>query len=117
MTADATVVSGIAIALVTAGVTLWTQRGAVRARRQTAAIEERAQGLAEFQALRDAAMQDVAHLRQEVADLRTEVRSARLEASEHALTVTIATSHIRELRPLIPASQRPPIPESLRTHI
>lgn len=114
---DSTVLSGVAIAVITAGVTLWTQRGAARARRQTAAIEERAQGLEEIRFMRDALKQDITELREEVTTLRTEVRTARLEASEHALTVTIAAAHIRELRPLVPAERLPPLPDVLRDRI
>ena len=87
--------AGVLIVVITAFVTLWTQRGAARAQRRTTAIEERSLGLEEFRTLRESAMQDLANMRDEVAGLRIEVHEARE-------TLGVASNHIRELRPLVP---------------
>jgi hypothetical protein len=94
--------------VITAFVTLWTQRGAARAQRRTTAIEERSLGLEEFRTLRESAMQDLATMRDEVAGLRGEVRDVRE-------TLSVASDHIRELRPLVPNPPGAPVlPAKLR---
>lgn len=109
-------VAAILIAAVTGGVTLWTQRGGARAQRRTAAIEERAQSLAEFQTYMEWAKKDVESLRGEVTTLREEVTSARLESSQNAAVLAAASAHIRILRPLVPPPGPPALPELLERH-
>lgn len=115
--------AAILIAFITGGVTLWTQRGGARAQRRTAAIEERAQSLAEFQTYMDWATKDVTQLRVEVAALRDEVSTTRLEASQAATKLAVktavlaeASTHIRVLRDMVPPPGPPQLPNSLREH-
>lgn len=107
-------IAAILIAVVTGGVTLWTQRGGARAKRRTAAIEERAQALAEFQTYMEWATKDVTQLRVEVTALREEVSSARLEGSKAKAVLEAASEHIRLLRPMVPPPGPPELPEILR---
>lgn len=111
----------VLIAVITAAVTLWTQRGGARARRQTSALEERAASLDEFKALREAAYQDIdllrgelARLREEVQEARDEVQASRVQIAERDRLVSAASDHIRVLRPLIDSP--PPLPEILRSN-
>lgn len=71
-------------------------------------MDDRTQGLREFQVLREAAMEDLASMRAEITVLRDDVQDA------HA-TLTVASDHIRELRPMVPIPPGPPdLPERLR---
>lgn len=105
---DTTGVAAIVVALITAGVTMWTQRGGARAQRRTAVIEERALGLEEFKILREAAMHDLSVMRDEVAVLRSDVSDARD-------TLAVASTHIRTQASMIPDPPGPPdLPDLLK---
>jgi hypothetical protein len=71
-------------------------------------MDDRTQGLREFQVLREAAMEDLSAVRTEVAGLRQDVDDAKI-------TLAVASEHIRVLRPLVPIPPGPPeLPERLR---
>jgi hypothetical protein len=108
-------IASIIIATITACVTLWTQRGSARVRAQSATIEERAQSLAEIQALRTMAIEEMHRMREEVSAARIEVGDLRAEATRYAYLIDVATGHIRVLRPMVPSPPGPPpVPEPLR---
>lgn len=109
------ILGALAIALVTGAVSLWTQRGGTAARRRSVDLEARAQGLDEFKALREAAMEDVASLRDEVKELRSDVETAHDRAARNASLLDAALAHIHLLHPLIPNPPgAPDLPDALR---
>lgn len=120
---EPTVLATLLVAFITGGVTLWTQRGGARARRQTEYIAARNQDLVEFQTLRDTALDEARELRDEQRDLRTEmedlrkeIHALRAESSECSLLLSIAGSYIRIIRPMIPDTVKaPPLPDVLKS--
>lgn len=111
MDAEPTGIAAIVVAVITAAVTLWTQRGGARARRRTAALEERAQSLAEFKTFMSWSETELREQREQISSLRGEVRGAQQ-------TARVASDHIRTLRTLVPSPPGPPpLPDILRDHV